>query len=188
MGWTSLYHDGRSNKEIIANEFSHIEKLSAKGSHIWMLQKDDNGKYYASVVLCERLKGELSYKDISVCSGPYHYDIPKSWLPLIKDTYKDSEMYQDWLKKVEEYQNKPKIEVGQYYKVNYDYSLVWDYGINLKPNQDFFVKVLPRKKYQIVRREGDSIRCFPCAIGSEVFSKAKTEPVTELEVSQYQCC
>lgn len=161
MGWTGMFNWDRSekNSEILNREFfSSAEfkyealKWSGNGGHTWCLYKNkETNKVYAMLVLCSRdsKRHEFCYKDIELSMGPYEYDMPASWIPLIKDTYKDSEYAQDWFKRREDYlaeKKSDKYALGNILKChNGRGAIEWGNGFRIEENTDFFVKVSPHQ-------------------------------------------
>ena len=161
MGWTGMFNwsSSEKNSEILNREFfgsaekKYIPlKLSGNGGHTWCLYKNtETNKVYAMLVLCSRDKSrhEFAYKDIELSMGPYEYDMPSSWIPLIKDTYKDSEYAQEWFKRREEYlaeKKSDKYALGNILKChNGRGAIEWGNGFKIAENTDFFVKVEPRQ-------------------------------------------
>ena len=157
MGWTGMFNwsSSEKNKDILNREFFgsaehkyEALKWSGNGGHTWCLYKNkETNKVYAMVVLCSRDKKrhEFAYKDIELSMGPYEYDMPSSWIPLIKDTYKDSEYAMDWFKRREEFMAKKKenkFEIGNVLKChNGRGHIEWGNGFKIPENSDFFIKV-----------------------------------------------
>lgn len=161
MGWTGMFDWSNTEKnwEILNREFFgsaehkyEAVKWSGNGGHTWCLYKNkETNVHYAMVVLCSRDKKnhEFAYKEIELSSGPYHYDMPASWIPFIKDTYKDSEYAQDWFKRREEYMAKKKtnnFKVGNVLKChNGRGHIEWNDGFKIDENSDFFVMISPHQ-------------------------------------------
>lgn len=161
MGWTGMFNwsSSEKNSEILNREFFgygetkyEALKWSGNGGHTWCLYKNkETNHVYAMVVLCSRDKSrhEFAYKDIELSMGPYEYDMPASWIPLIKDTYKDSEYAQDWFKRREEYMAKKKtnnFKVGDVLKChNGRGHIEWNDGFKINENSDFFVMISPHQ-------------------------------------------
>ncbi len=161
MGWTGIFNWSRSekNSQILNREFFgsaehkyEALKWSGNGGHTWCLYKNkETNKVYAMVVLCSRdsKRHEFCYKDIELSSGPYTYDMPSSWIPLIKDTYKDSEFAQGWFKRYEEYVAKKKtnnFKIGDVLKChNGRGNIEWNGGFKIAENSDFFVMISPHQ-------------------------------------------
>ena len=159
MGWTGMFDwsSYEKNWEILNREFfGHCEskyealKWSGNGGHTWCLYKNkETNIHYAMVVLCQRHSKdhEFCYKEIELSSGPYVYDMPVSWIPLIKDTYKDSEWAQEWFKRREEYlaeKKSDKYALGNLLKCHNGRGRIeWGDGFRIEENTDFFVKVEP---------------------------------------------
>lgn len=178
MGWTGMFNwsSYEKNWEILNREFFgsaehkyEALKWSGNGGHTWCLYKNkETNVIYAMVVLCSRDKSrhEFAYKEIELSSGPYKYDMPASWLPLIKDTYKDSEFAQDWFKRREEYLAKKKnskFEIGDVLKChNGRGAIEWNGGFKIDENTDFYVMISPHqtrtkvtKLYTIAKQNND---------------------------------
>lgn len=161
MGWTGMFNwsSSEKNSEILNREFfgsaekKYIPlKWSGNGGHTWCLYKNkETNKVYAMLVLCSRdsKRHEFCYKDIELSMGPYEYDMPASWIPLIKDTYKDSEYAQDWFKRREEYLTEKKSDkyaLGNLLKCHNGRGCIeWGDGFRIEENTDFFVKVEPHR-------------------------------------------
>lgn len=168
MGWTGMFNwlSSEKNSEILKRElFSSIEKKyeplkwSDKGGHTWCLYKNnETNKVYAAVILCQRCTKdhEFLYKEIGLSSGPYHYDMPASWIPLIKDTYKDEEYAQNWFKEREKYlseKKEDKFGIGNILKVhNGRGRIVWSDGFKIEENSDFFIWVSPHQTHSRVTK------------------------------------
>lgn len=178
MGWTGMFnwYSYEKNWEILNREFFgsaerkyEALKWSGNGGHTWCLYKNkETNVIYAMVVLCSRDKSrhEFCYKEIELSSGPYEYDMPASWLPLIKDTYKDSEFAQDWFKRREEYLAKKKnskFEIGDVLKChNGRGAIEWNGGFKIDEDSDFYVMISPHqtrtkvtKLYTIAKQNDD---------------------------------
>ena len=161
MGWTGMFNwsSSEKNKDILNREFFGSAELkyealkwSGNGGHTWCLYKNkETNKVYAMLVLCSRdsKRHEFCYKDIELSMGPYEYDMPSSWIPLIKDTYKDSEYAMDWFKRREEFMAKKKenkFEIGNVLKChNGRGHIEWGNGFKIPENSDFFIKVEPHR-------------------------------------------
>lgn len=160
MGWTGMFDwsSCEKNWEILNREFFgcgerkfEALKWSGNGGHTWCLYRNkETNTIYAMVVLCSRDKKrhEFAYKEIELSMGPYEYDMPSSWIPLIKDTYKDEQYAQDWFKRREEFMAKKKenkFEVGNVLKCHNGRGRIeWSDGFKIQENSDFFVKIEPR--------------------------------------------
>lgn len=161
MGWTGIFNwsGSEKNKDILNREFFgsaewkyEAVKWSGNGGHTWCLYRNkETNAHYAMVVLCSRdsKRHEFCYKEIELSSGPYTYDMPASWMPLIKDTYKDSEFAQNWFKEREKYlaeKKSDKYALGNILKChNGRGAIEWGNGFKIEENSDFFVKVEPRQ-------------------------------------------
>ena len=161
MGWTGIFSwsNSEKNKDILNREFFgsaewkyEAVKWSGNGGHTWCLYRNkETNVHYAMVVLCKRYAKdhEFCYKEIELSSGPYTYDMPASWIPLIKDTYKDSEFAQNWFKEREKYlaeKKSDKYALGNILKChNGRGAIEWGNGFKIAENTDFFVKVEPRQ-------------------------------------------
>lgn len=161
MGWTGMFNwsSSEKNKDILNREFFgsaerkyEAVKWSGNGGHTWCLYKNkETNVHYAMVVLCSRDKKnhEFAYKEIELSSGPYHYDMPASWIPFIKDTYKDSEFAQNWFKERERQlaeKKSDKYALGNILKChNGRGAIEWVNGFKIAENTDFFVKVSPHQ-------------------------------------------
>lgn len=159
MGWTGIFNwsSSEKNSEILNREFFgygetkyEALKWSGNGGHTWCLYKNkETNQVYAMVVLCSRDKSrhEFAYKEIELSCGPYHYDMPASWIPLIKDTYKDEQWAQDWFKRREEELAKKKenkFDIGNVLKChNGRGAIEWNGGFKIDENSDFFIKIEP---------------------------------------------
>lgn len=156
MGWTGMFNwnSWEKNSEILEREFfgsaeKNYESVqwSNKGGHTWCLYKNkETNIHYAMVVLCQRHSKdhEFCYKEIELSSGPYVYDMPVSWFPLIKDTYKDSEWAQEWFKRREEWlhdKKTNKFEIGDYFKCEAKYDIEWNDGFKIKENEVFYINI-----------------------------------------------
>lgn len=178
MGWTGMFdwQTHEKNWEILNREFFGSSehkyealKWSGNGGHTWCLYKNkETGTVYAMVVLCsrDRKRHEFCYKEIELSSGPYTYDMPASWIPLIKDTYKDSEFAQTWFKEREKYLSEKKSDkyaLGNLLKCHNGRGRIeWGDGFRIEENTDFFVMVKPYQtrsrtiKHFMVARERES--------------------------------
>lgn len=161
MGWTGIFNwsSSEKNKDILNREFFgsaewkyEAVKWSGNGGHTWCLYRNkETNVHYAMVVLCSRdsKRHEFCYKEIELSSGPYTYDMPASWMPLIKDTYKDSEFAQNWFKEREKYlaeKKSDKYALGNILKCHNGRGVIeWGNGFKIAENSDFFVKVEPRQ-------------------------------------------
>ena len=161
MGWTGMFDwsSSEKNKDILNREFFgsgerkyEALKWSGNGGHTWCLYKNkETNKVYAMVVLCSRDKKnhEFCYKEIELSMGPYEYAMPASWIPLIKDTYKDEQYAQDWFKRREEYiaeKKSDKYALGNILKCHNGRGVIeWGNGFKIAENTDFFVKVSPHQ-------------------------------------------
>lgn len=156
MGWTGMFNwdFSEKNSEILKRELFGREtryeplKWADKGGHTWLLYRHiETGKTYAAVILCQRSKKdhEFCYKEIGLSSGPCHCDMPKSWLPLIKDTYKDDKYAQDWFKRYEEENSskkaKQKFEIGDYVKCVANCGISWGSGYEIKADEVFYIHI-----------------------------------------------
>ena len=161
MGWTGMFNWDRSekNSEILNREFfSSVEKKyeplkwADKGGHTWLLYRHiESGTTYAAVILCQRSRKdhEFFYKEIGLSSGPCEVDMPASWIPLIKDTYKDDKFAQDWFRRYEEskVQKKScKYDFGDVLKCHNGRGAIrWGNGYKIEENSDFYVMVEPHQ-------------------------------------------
>lgn len=178
MGWTGMFDwsSSEKNKDILNREFFggaerkyEALKWSGNGGHTWCLYKNkETNKVYAMVVLCSRDKSrhEFAYKEIELSMGPYEYDMPASWIPLIKDTYKDEQYAQDWFKRREEFISKKKqnnFKIGDVLKCHNSHGYIeWGDGFRIADNSDFFVMISPHqtrtkvtKLYTIAKQNND---------------------------------
>ena len=110
MGWTGIpiYSSGRSNKEILMQEFdayfsgessqNELVDVSQKGAKVWFLCRNKQENLtWAMVVLCRRSKHELCYKEIELSEHPFYYDMPKKWLPMLSAEYMEKPFCKEWL-------------------------------------------------------------------------------------------
>ena len=174
MGWTGIFDwlPHEKNADILNREFFGSSekkymplKWSGNGGHTWCLYKNmETNKVYAMLVLCSRNRGEFCYKDIELSMGPYLYDMPSSWIPMIKETYKDSEFAQEWFKRREEHlaeKKQKKYELGNILKChNGRGDITWSTGFRIAENSDFYVMVVPHhtrkrtiKLYKIAQQD-----------------------------------
>ena len=176
MGWTGIFNwdSYEKNSEILNRQFfGSIEqkyeplKWSDKGGHTWLLYRHkETGKTYATVILCsrDRKRHEFCYKEIGISSGPCHYDMPKSWLPLLTKDYEKEEIASEWLTKYKEQFNKPKereFQIGDVIKCKNDNTFIaWGDGYKIGENEEFFVRIdshrtrsRTTKIYTVVKKE-----------------------------------
>lgn len=160
MGWTGMYDwsSSEKNKDILNREFFggaerkyEALKWSGNGGHTWCLYRNkETNKVYAMLVLCSRdsKRHEFCYKEIELSMGPYEYDMPASWIPLIKETYKDEQYAQDWFKRREEYlaeKRSDKYTIGNILKCHNGRGVIeWGNGFKIAENTDFYVSVEAR--------------------------------------------
>ena len=118
MGSTSFAHNGKGTLELLKKEFQSSNSYgewkwldhACKGSVYYVLMEftpavlphnpyyyvpELNGSYrYLMVVLTNRARGELTYKDMSESMGPYYFDCPKRLIDkaslLIQREYNDA--------------------------------------------------------------------------------------------------
>lgn len=161
MGWTGMFNwsSSEKNKDILNREFFgsaerkyEALKWSGNGGHTWCLYRNkETNKVYAMLVLCSRdsKRHEFFYKDIELSMGPYEYDMPSSWIPLIKETYKDEQYAQDWFKRREEYlaeKKSDKYALGNLLKCHNGRGRIeWGDNFRIEENTDFFVMVEPHR-------------------------------------------
>ena len=156
MGWTGMFNwsSSEKNKDILNREFFgsaehkyEAVKWSGNGGHTWCLYRNkETNKVYAMLVLCSRdsKRHEFFYNEIELSSGPYEYDMPSSWIPLIKDTYKDEQYAQDWFKRREEWlhdKKTNKFEIGDYFKCEAKYDIEWGDSFVIKENEVFYINI-----------------------------------------------
>lgn len=128
MGWTGIYdwYTGESNLDILKREYfsrdnsCELVKSSQRGGHVWfMYRKKRTDKKYVSVTMCKRYQNnhEFCYKEMGLSSGPYFYDMPKSWLKDIKDSYVGEEYAEEWIKNFMSGGDEPKEKYPVWSKV-----------------------------------------------------------------------
>ena len=156
MGWTGMFdwNTWEKNWEILNREFFSGDtkfeplKWSDKGGHVWCLFKNkETGEIYAEVTLCKRYTKdhEFCYKSMGIDCGPYVYDMPKSWLPLLSKEYQEHEFSRDWFKRRDEWEQekktKFKFEIGDYFKCEAKYDIEWNDGFKIKENEVFYINI-----------------------------------------------
>ena len=89
MGWTSFAHKGRSNMEILRDEFNDlniVEKSETKDCVYFAVKSKKTGEVFTAVIPVERSGGDFSFKVMSEDMGPYYYGASRKVLDALTPT------------------------------------------------------------------------------------------------------
>ena len=86
MGWTSIHSDIKSNKDFYNHYLSNmwapnckVLEVSFQGNEIWELIEHPK-EIFIAVTIISRKGGEVFYKTMSECAGPFYYKCPDKFL------------------------------------------------------------------------------------------------------------
>ena len=152
MGWISYYTENtrqyecerviKSICECYKNENLQCANVIFKGSKCFYLLRGDKGDFI-DVMLTSIRNGKFAYKPIGLTntSNYEYYDIPKSLLKAFRATDKEREK---WIKECfafyAEKKAKPKFNIGEIYKVAFDFDICWG-SVKIVKGKEFLIEV-----------------------------------------------